>query len=82
MSAPEPASLLAAQLPPSPRDRFERAVREAATYRSEDLGGEGTCGYLLSEDRFDAIFAAGDELAAALVAQEAARPPAGQRGKR
>jgi hypothetical protein len=76
----EPALPLAESLPP--RERFRQAVRDAATYRSEDLGGEGTCGYLLSEDRFDAIFAAGDELAAALVAQEAARPPAGQRGKR
>ena len=69
----EPAPLLAASLPPSPRDRFERAVRDAATYRSEDLGGEGTCGWLLSEAQFAAIFAAGDEYAAT---------PASQRGKR
>ena len=72
----EPAPPLAASLPPSPRDRFERAVRDAATYRSEDLGGEGTCGWLLSEAQFAAIFAAGDAFAAA------ARPPEKQRGKR
>ena len=74
MSTPEPAPSLAASL--TLRDRFERAVRDAATYRSEDLGGEGTCGWLLSEAQFAAIFAAGDAFAAA------ARPPEKQRGKR
>ena len=77
----EPAPLLAASLPLSPRDRFERAVRDAATYRSEDLGGEGTCGWLLSEAQFAAIGNAADRYAAALV-EQCARPPEKQRGKR
>jgi hypothetical protein len=77
----EPAPLLAAQLPPSPRDRFERAVREAAIYRSEDLSGEGTCGWLLSEAQFAAIGNAADRYAAALV-EQCARPPRSQGGTR
>ena len=77
----EPAPPLAAQLPPDPRARFQRAVRDACTYRSEDLGDEGTCGWLLSEAQFRAVFAAGDELAAAMV-QERAYSPEWQRGKR
>ena len=74
MSMAEPAPPLAEPLPP--RDRFQRAVRDAATYTSEDLGGEGTCGWLVSEAQFAAIFAAGDEFAAAAGTTEK------QRGKR
>ena len=74
----EPAPPLTESL--SPRDRFQAAVREAATYRSEDLGGECTCGWLLSEAQFSAVFAAADVYAAAL-AEQASRTPAGQRGK-
>lgn len=59
---------------PVTRDQFVRAVREAATYRSEDLGGEGTSGYLLSEEQFAVIFAAGDEYAAHEV-EACAHPP-------
>ena len=77
----EPALPLAASLPLSPRDRFERAVRDAATYRSEDLGGEGTCGWLLSEAQFAAIGKAADRYAAALV-EQCARPPRSQGGTR
>ena len=76
----EPLPPLAEPVPVTPRDRFEQAVREAATYRSGDLGGEGTCGWLLSEAQFSAVFAAADTYAAAL-AEQAARTPAGQRGK-
>lgn len=71
----EPAPLPSEGLRPSPRDRFQAAVREAATYTSEDLGAEGTSGYLLSEDRFDVIFAAGDELAEAMASGLYAPPP-------
>ena len=79
MSTPEPAPSLAASL--TLRDRFERAVRDAATYRSEDLGGEGTCGWLLSEAQFAAIGKAADRYAAALV-EQCARPPRSQGGTR
>ena len=65
-----------AEPPATPRDRFEWAVRDAVTYTSEDLG-EGTCGWLLSEDQFAAVFAAGDEFADALV-QAHARTPRSQ----
>jgi hypothetical protein len=76
----EPALPLAAPLPePTPHDRFERAVRDAATYRSEDLGGEGTCGWLLSEAQFAAIGNAADRYAAALV-EQCARTPRSQGG--
>jgi hypothetical protein len=56
------------------RAQFEACVRQAATYRSEDLGGEGTCGYLLAEDRIAAIVAAADQYAAH-VAEIVSRPP-------
>ena len=42
------------------REDFRAAVRSAATYRSSDLGGPGTAGYLLAETQFDAIFEAGE----------------------
>jgi hypothetical protein len=58
----EPAPPIAEGL--TSRDRFRQAVRDACIYVSEDLGGEGTSGYLLSEDQFRAIFAAGDKYAA------------------
>ena len=77
----EPLPPLAEVVPSTPRDRFEQAVREAATYRSQDLGGEGTCGWLLSESQFAAIMAAFDrELAAGIEAH--ARTPASQRPPR
>ena len=78
----EPASPLAEVVPLDPRDRFEQAVRDAATYTSEDLGAEGTCGYLLSEDRFDAIFAAGEDFAAALLQAHAYTPRSQQDPRR
>ena len=74
----EPLPPLAEVVPSTPRDRFEQAVREAATYRSQDLGGEGTCGWLLSEGQFAAVFAAADEYAAAVIDQPA-RTPTSQR---
>jgi len=73
----EPAPPLAESFPVTPQDRFRAAVRDAATYRSEDLGGEGTCGYLLSEVQFARIFAAADVLA-----EQCARSPESQRGPR
>ena len=44
----------------SAREDFRTAVREAATYRSSDLGGPGTAGYLLAETQFAAIFEAAE----------------------
>ena len=73
----EPLPPLAEPLPPDPRSRFQRAVRDACTYSAD----EGTCGWLLSEAQVRAVFAAGDELAAAMV-QERAYSPEWQRGKR
>ena len=72
----EPALPLAA--PPTPRERFREDIRRIATYRSEDPGGEGTCGYKLTEAEFAAIGRAADWYAAALV-EECARTPASQR---
>jgi len=74
----EPAPPLGESFPATPQDSFRQAVRDAATYTSEDLGGEGTCGWLLSEAQFARIFAAADELASALV-EQCARTPGSQR---
>ena len=74
----EPALPIAESL--SPRERFREDIRRIATYASEDLGGEGTCGYKLTEAEFAAIGRAADWYAAALV-EECARTPASQLGK-
>jgi hypothetical protein len=50
-----------------PRWRLREAIREAVTYRSEDLGGEGTCGYLLSGEQLAVIEGAAEEFAAACI---------------
>ena len=64
---PEPRDKDAAELA---RQRFRQAVRDAATY----CGDEGTCGWLLSEAQFAAIFGAGEDFAARMV-EAHARPP-------
>jgi hypothetical protein len=52
------------------RQRFRQAVRDAATYSSDD----GTCGWLLSEAQFTAIFGSGEDFAARMV-EAYAHPP-------